>query len=420
MRRLTLVALLLLAPTAAAAPEQVHLGLRDADALAGYTLSWVETDPAVTPAVTFHAPDGDVALDAVRILGPTPSVVYEARLPPLAPGTNATYDIDGRAFPLRVPAAADAVRFVALGDMGVTREAGAAVTAIEGVAPDLVLHVGDVSYAGGDPNTWKAWFDLVEPVAASVPWVPALGNHEGDVLGTATDEAAVVDPAEQAVFRQRFPQPAATFWHSYDLGGVHFVALDTFSQLTMPPDEAAWLAADLAAAKEAAWIVAYFHEPPYSSNTAHGSSPRAYDAFAAILEEGGVDLVLTGHDHSYERTHLVRGGEVVSRDNVTWKGNGTRYVVTGGGGAGLYTTFVDPQPAWSATRAAIHHVVEVTAAPDRLELRVLPTDGDAYADSFAILRATSADAPPADAPVPAPSVALVVLSLAAFGLLRRR
>lgn len=420
MRGALVLMLLLLTPLAAAAPEQVHLGLGESDALAAYVVSWVEPDPLAPATVLFHGPAGDVELAGRRVDGPTPGLVYEATLPPLAPGTNASYEIGGRTFDLRIPANGTPLRVAFLGDMGTTREAGAAVDALAAEMPHVVLHVGDVSYAGGDPQTWKAWFDLVEPVAARVPWVPALGNHEGDVQGLSLDEASVPDPAEQAVFKQRFPLPAETFYYSFDLAGVHFVALDTFSGLQLPAEEAAWLEADLAAAEDADWVVAYLHEPPYSSNAAHGSSPRAYDAFAAILEAAGVDLVVTGHDHDYERSFALRGGEVVSRANETVKGNGTVYVVTGGGGAALYPDFLEPQPAWSATREALHHVVVLEATRERLAARVVATDGSGYQDGFSIARPAADAAPRAEeTPLPAP-LALLAVVAAAFASRRWR
>lgn len=424
-----LVTTLVLLPLAAAAPEQVHVGLGDQDALAGYVVSWVDTDPTGPDLLTFHGPDGDVRVDAITVPGPTPGVVREARLPPLVPGANASYDIGERSFRLRVRPSEGALKIVALGDMGATREAGDAVETIARDLPDMVLHVGDVAYAGGDPITWKAWFDLVEPVASGTPWMPALGNHEGDVAGLTTEsvtpeEKPAPDPSEQAVFKQRFPLPSETFWYSFDVAGVHFVALDTFSAVEMPAAEIEWLRQDLAAAKGAEWIIAYLHAPPYSSNGFHGSNPRAYDAFAKILEDAGVDLVLTGHDHFYERTFALRGGRVVSRANETTKGSGTVYVVTGGAGAGLYESLVDPQPEWSATRAAVHHILQLEITPDRIDARVVPTGASGLSDSFAIVRPSSVAAAPAtaaDAPF-VPTLALLTafaLLAIVFGLRRR-
>ena len=410
----SLPALLLLAtllPPLAAAQEQVHLGLRETHALDGYTVSWLNPQPTGPTTLTFHGPDGDEEIDGRRVDGPSAGLVYEATLPPLARGRPASYTLGGATYEIAVPEEAPApLRIVALGDMGVTREAGAAVEAIAALEPHLVLHAGDVSYAEGDPTIWEAWFELVQPVASRVPWVPAIGNHEADIAGLSTDEASAVNPAEQAFFKQRFPVPSGRFYHSFDVGGVHVVALDTFSELTVPEAQIAWLREDLAGARDADWIVAYLHEPPYSSNAAHGSSIPAYDAYAAILEEAGVDLVLAAHDHAYERSHVLRSGQVVGSGNETLKGAGTRYVVTGGGGAPLYSSFVEPQPGWSAAREAVFHVLLLEAAPQRLDVRVVPTvEPDAQPDAFSIVKPMAAAPPTPASETPAPSASLVIL-----------
>lgn len=403
--------------------EQVHLGLADEDALAGYTVSWVVAEPGGPTALTYHGPDGDVAIEGRQVLGPTPGLVYEATLPDLTGLDRAAYSVGSERVELDLPANRT-LRVAAIGDMGTTRAAGDAVRTIGEAAPDLVFHVGDVSYAGGDPLTWKAWFDLVEPVASRIPWVPALGNHEGDVMGLTRDEASVIDPNEQAFFQQRFPLPGDDFWYSfrYDQGvKVHFLALDTFSWITVPEEERPWLEAELARAADADWVIAYLHEPPYSSNDNHGSSPRAHEAFVDVLEAAGVDLVVTGHDHHYERTHVLRGDEVVFRGNESEKGAGTVYLVTGGGGASLYTEFID-QPEWSAFREAVHHVVLLDITSERLSARAVATEDGRVVDAFSIVRPTEAhEEGPTPSATPGPGIALALLAAAiAFGLRARR
>src|SRR5581483_8200781 len=104
--------------------------------------------------------------------------------------------------------------FVALGDMGVGAQAAKTVAAITALNPDLVLHSGDISYAEGRQNEWVAWFGLVEPVAATRPWVTALGNHETYTGSSATDlttaageDQRVPSPVEIAFYHERFGLP---------------------------------------------------------------------------------------------------------------------------------------------------------------------------------------------------------------------
>ena len=84
-----------------------------------------------------------------------------------------------------------------------------------------------------------------------------------------------------------------------------------------------WLSADLAATTQP-WRIVFFHRPSYSSGF-HGSDPQLQQAFGPIFEQRGVQLVINGHEHNYERL-------------VPWRETGPQavtYVVTGGGGAAL-------------------------------------------------------------------------------------
>lgn len=405
---LVLFALLLL-PLAQAAPSQVHLGLDDAGAR---VVSWFDDAPENDPAVSVAG----ARVPGRHVPGPAAGFVYEATLPDLPADAPLEYEVGGRAFPLSPPR--EGLTVAVLGDMGVTEEARAAVDAMLANGVDLVLHAGDVSYAEGDQRAWNAWFEMVEPVAASAPWMIAIGNHEASVIGATTP---VPNAAEQAYYRQRFAFPGNEMWYSFDVGPVHVVALDTFSEVQVSQAQLDWLEADLAAA-EAPWTIAFLHEPPYSSNDAHGSSLRA-QRFSPILEAAGVDLVLAAHDHAYERSFPLRDGEPTLRANETAKGAGTVYVVSGGGGESLYGAWQEPQPEWSAARDALFHIVLLDVTPTRLAGRVVPTDGADFADAFSITADDPAELPGAvldPVAVPAAPFGLLVALVAGLAWTRRR
>jgi hypothetical protein len=89
--------------------------------------------------------------------------------------------------------------------------------------------------------------------------------------------------------------------------------------------------------------VVYFHHPPWSSGV-HGSQLTMRREFGPLFEQYKVDLVLTGHDHNYERSRLMKG------DGVAASGaGGVTYVVVGSGGASL-RIFPSSQPSWTAYR----------------------------------------------------------------------
>lgn len=404
-----LVALALaVVPIARSEPEGVHLGMPEKDGAASRSVLWLDASPAPA-SVTLEGPDGAVEIASEMVPGPSAGFAFEAKLPALEAGASYRYSVGGRAFELAT-SARDALSIVALGDMGVRAESRAALSAIDALAPDLVLHAGDVSYAEGNALAWREWFAMVEPVASRVPWMIAIGNHE-------TYTASVEGPVEPAFFRQRFGFPGNELWYAFDWplanGSVHVVALDTFTQGGIPQAEIDWLAEDLAGAAGATWTIALLHEPPYSSNAAHGGSARVEDAFVPLFDAHGVDLVITAHDHSYERTRPMRGGAIAD--------GGTVYVVTGGGGQSLYEEFEEPAPAWSAARAAVYHVTHLVVTDRAIEGRIVTTMGDAFADSFVISRSAPLDDSAGSTPRGLPIAgAWAVLSLLAAALGRRR
>jgi hypothetical protein len=77
--------------------------------------------------------------------------------------------------------------------------------------------------------------------------------------------------------------------------------------------------------------VALHHQPLYSRSSTHGSSEALQAAWGPVYDAGGMDLVVNGHNHTYERSVPIKGGAEVSPEE------GTRYMVTGGAGAPLYT-----------------------------------------------------------------------------------
>lgn len=421
----------LLAPAALAAPEQVHLGLPSADAATARSVLWVETDPLAPTEVVLHGPE-ERRVAGQRVPGPSVGIVYEAQLGGLAPGAAYTYDLGGRTFGFAMPPAelpGEGVRFVALGDMGVTSNSTSIAALVQRLDPAFVLHAGDISYAEGDPLAWKAWFDIVEPVAATRPWVTALGNHEVACgPGPLYPASAVFRPCslERDLYVQRFGLPGNEVWYSFDWAGVHVVVVDTYSEdFTGPPSPAqlAWLEEDLRANQDATWTLALLHEPPYSSH--EGSAPdgtlsslRVQEAFVPLWERYGVDVVLGGHVHVYERSHPLRAGTPMTTEARDYReGEGTVYVVTGGAGESLTPFFVEPAPAWLAARAGVWHVVEVTATPSALALRLVPLPGQAGAleDGFRIVKESDATRP-----APGPLVAGAALALLLAARARKR
>lgn len=398
-----------LLPAASAAPEQVHLGITE-DPSTALTIHWIDLDPLASDAQSVTV-DGE-EVPARLVPGPSLGKAFEARIEGLSPGTEHEYTIGGQTFPFRTPprvlTASEPIRIVALGDHGVNDRSAATVAAIEELAPDLVLHMGDISYAEGRQNEWIDWFRMVEPVAARRPWVTALGNHETYTGASPWALVAPPSPMEIEFYKQRFGLPGNEIWYSFDWAGIHVVALDTFSQEGgIAQEQVAWLEADLAANADAPWTIVFLHEPPFSSNANHGSSERAQDAFTELFARHGVDLVLAAHDHSYERTVAI---------------DGVVYVVSGGGGQSLYDEW-EARPDWSAARGSEYHVTLLEIHPDRIDGRVVATQDGPLEDAFTLARANLGGAPAAIVTNETPTAWWIPLAAAlalVFGPRRRR
>ena len=172
---------------------------------------------------------------------------------------------------------------------------------------DVWLMLGDNAYSSGTDSEYQAAvFDAYPEVLRKVPLWPTRGNHD----------------ASTSVYYGCFTMPAAAeaggvpsgteAYYSFNHGNIHFICLDSEgSSRSTTGAMATWLQSDLAAAAGMEWIIAYWHHPPYTKGS-HDSDSESQlqdmrQNFLPILETGGVDLVLTGHSHSYERSYLLNG-----------------------------------------------------------------------------------------------------------------
>jgi hypothetical protein len=184
-----------------------------------------------------------------------------------------------------------------------------------------------------------------------------------------------------------YPNNAERFY-SVDYGPVHLVVLDTeaaFLNTSRRAEQIAWLTADLQASQAAPWRIAVFHRPPYSSGAEHGSELAVRAAFGPLFEQYNVQLVINGHEHSYERTVPWRESTSTARQAVT-------YVITGGAGAGLYPI---GRSAWTAFSRSSHNYVRATISPADIVLEAIGPTGAVF-DRFTLdraLQASDASAP---------------------------
>jgi hypothetical protein len=177
----------------------------------------------------------------------------------------------------------------------------------------LWLMLGDNAYTQGlDSEYQAAVFDMYPAtLRQSVLW-PTLGNHDGAAANSSTGTGPYYDNFTLPTLGEAGGLASGTeAYYSFDYGNIHFVNLESFetNRSTTGP-MLTWLQNDLASTNQE-WVVAFWHHPPYSKGS-HDSDvdiemrEMREDALP-ILEAAGVDLVLTGHSHSYERSFLIDG-----------------------------------------------------------------------------------------------------------------
>ncbi len=218
----------------------------------------------------------------------------------------------------------DSVRFAVLGDNGTggrnAMDIARQMARTYGEAPyGLVVLLGDISYYGSIADRYQEVF--LEPLGplldAGVRFELAVGNHELEFRPS--------NEANREIVRRLEVVRAQGSFYSFVEGPVEFFILDSSTpKITgaARSEQIRWLQGALAAST-APWKVAAMHHPPYSSG-GHGSDIAVREAVEPLFVEYGVDLVLTGHDHHYERTVPLDGVTyVVSGAGSKLRGTGT-------------------------------------------------------------------------------------------------
>ena len=242
------------------------------------------------------------------------------------------------------PTRATRLTFFAIGDFGNAssgqREVAAAMTAefrrrMQSSDPvRFVVTMGDNIYAdvnlgllqrgsGAMDRDWAAkFFEPYKAILEQIPFLPTLGNHDGNSSEQRGDLATYLD-------NFFFPGNRPARWYRFEFGGLaDFFGLDSTENSatghTAPVfgpehEQTTWLAKSLSESR-APWKIPYFHHPPFNAGPGHGASLAVLRHWVDLFSKSGVKVVLTGHEHNYQFSEANQ------------QTGGIRYIVSGAGG----------------------------------------------------------------------------------------
>lgn len=344
--------------------------------------------------------------NSVLKLNEKTTILYRAKLNGLKFDADYTYTVslNGKTIAMQkftTRTRSDKTRFVVLGDFGGATKAEQAIAKqINKQQPQFVLTTGDNVYNNGLENEYrKNLFPYYNADPAdtsytslmrSIPFYMILGNH--DVRSNNLDKfpdglayfyyndlplnapiTKLVLPVEGNTERvnafkkataPRYPQMAN---FSFDYGNVHITCLDANDYVNpLDADLLQWLRTDIGESK-ATWKIVAYHHPAYNTGKAHYDG-QLMRLLSPLLEAWGVDLVLNGHVHNYQRTVPLRfvpatnetgdqyiitpEGRVNGKFTLDQQFDGNKdttpegiiYIVSGGGGMPLYDREISGQP----------------------------------------------------------------------------
>ena len=195
---------------------------------------------------------------------------------------------------ISLPNKADSLRFAVIGDSGTGDDAqytiGSQLTAARAKFPfEFVLMLGDNLYYGSGQKDYEKKFELPYKALldSGMKFYAALGNH---------------DNSNERLYKP-FNMNGERFYTFRPKPDVRVFALDSNY---MDKPQVAWLEKELAASGSD-WKIAFFHHPLYSSGDTHGSDVQLREQIEPLFLKYGVDLVLSGHEHFYERLKPQKG-----------------------------------------------------------------------------------------------------------------
>jgi acid phosphatase type 7 len=242
-------------------------------------------------------------------------------------------------------------------DLGTTAVSAMSVSVLEAMKASVVIFTGDLCYADGWTPTWDVFGIMVEPLISTVPMLSVGGNHE--FFGENWQSYAArykTNPEDSA---------SPNFcYHGREVGPLNIISLCSYGAANFAGINTGsnslqfqWLTNYLATVDRTRtpWLMVQFHVPMYCTNTGHYKEGEIFRRqYEPLLYKYGVDIVMNGHIHAYERTFPMY--------NNTVDPCGITHLILGDGGnfENAYVPWIDPVKPWSAFREASFGVASLT------------------------------------------------------------
>lgn len=298
-------------PRRSSDPQQVHISLAGEKHI---RISWITDDDSSPSIVEYGISPGEYTSSSQGERTSYSYFLYSSGnihhvvIGPLDDNTIYFYRLGGQGpvFHLKTPSSQFPVTFAVAGDLGQTGWTESTLKHINGSEYDIHLLPGDLSYADYLQHRWDSFGALVQPLASSRPWMVTEGNHEKESIPFFKSGFQ----AYNARWKMPYEESGSTsnLYYSFEVAGVHVIMLGSYTYYHANSDQYAWLKEDLAKVdrERTPWLVVLLHAPWYNSNRAHqgeGNSMRA--SMEPLLYAAGVDILIAGHVHAYERSVFV-------------------------------------------------------------------------------------------------------------------
>jgi acid phosphatase type 7 len=267
------------------------------------------------------------------------------------------------------PAAKNAnFTFVAIGDSGSgSSEQKKIARLLEQEQFDFWVHTGDLVYDAGASKDFQAkFFDPYAAILSERPIFPSPGNHDQYLFAVGY---------KKAFYLPTNNPKKSELYYSFEWGDARFVSINThITAGHVSKREIDWIRGELQSNTKR-WLIVYFHIPLYSSGR-HGSNKTLQNKLGQLFETSGVDLVLTGHDHHYERSKPLR------EYNKDPQYKGLVHILTGGGGKSLRSVSAK---SFAAFTKSAYHYTKLKVSQNKVEGEAIDSDGKVI-DRFTIAK----------------------------------